>query len=150
MHHIITLLLFSTLLTRGASWECPKLWDPPKGQMALFEKAHNGMNLTLDCDVIREADYVVQLMLKGQPSHVDHHWCQYTRFTYDPLFVYAVKPNAPLYNMPWDKIRRTAELHPGTKYGCSSRMMDTIFIANYHATACLYQRKAGEERCFCN
>ncbi|VDL70542.1 unnamed protein product [Nippostrongylus brasiliensis] len=52
-------------------------------------------------------------------------------------------------DMPWDKIKRTSELHPKTKYGCAYQTKNAFF-GIYIVAVCIYQRKGAETRCFCN
>ncbi|WKY02257.1 hypothetical protein Q1695_015910 [Nippostrongylus brasiliensis] len=144
------LLLFSTILNVGASVKCPNLYDNLRHQIPDFEKEHEHMNLTLDCDAVKDADYAAGLMIEGKQSHVDNSWCQYYRTVFDLLrFAEMIIEKPYLIDMPWSKIRKTASLHPNTNYGCAYRRTLGAF-GYYYTTVGIYKRKNGETRCFCN
>ncbi|WKY02090.1 hypothetical protein Q1695_015811 [Nippostrongylus brasiliensis] len=129
--------------------ECAKLDARNQILIPEFLDAHEGMNLTLSCGAMRIALNAVQLLKARKPSYVGHPWCQYTRFTYDPWDYIALVRDPAFYHMPMDKIRQTAKLHSGTIYGCAVRVYES-FVGSHYTTVCIYQRKAGEHRCFCN
>ncbi|WKY02091.1 hypothetical protein Q1695_015812 [Nippostrongylus brasiliensis] len=129
--------------------ECVNVDEREQIRMPEFLDAHKGLNLTLSCKAMKEARHAVELLRAGQPSHVSHYWCQYSRYTYDPWDYIALTQDPAFYYMPMDKIRQTARLHPGTIYGCAVREYATI-VGTFYTTVCIYERKAGEDRCFCN
>ncbi|WKY02213.1 hypothetical protein Q1695_015880 [Nippostrongylus brasiliensis] len=150
----LLLLLFtaSTAYAQQKKAECgplPHNDDYRQDMIDMFKEYHEGLNLTWDCDAMKEASRAAGAMMIGNPTHIDHHWCLYSRQFFDLFGVVDVFTESPLYRMPKDKITQTAKLHPGTKYGCAFRK--TVgFFGPYFATVCIYKRIASETRCFCN
>ncbi|WKY02387.1 hypothetical protein Q1695_015995 [Nippostrongylus brasiliensis] len=124
---VIPLLLFATVtdVEAGALVKCPPMPHGLMRQMTLFTHAHRDMNLTLDCTASIDALTAAQHIVAGRPTHVDKFWCQYSRVVWDawsiddPMSAIQDWMDADYLDMPWDKIKRTAELHPKTKYGCA-------------------------------
>ncbi|WKY12067.1 hypothetical protein Q1695_003549 [Nippostrongylus brasiliensis] len=117
-------------------------------QLPLYEKLHKNMNLTLVCEAVRNAAYAAELLMKGEPNHVNlDFWCKYTADTwstqgYGDRWVQEL----PMKAMAWDKVAQTAILHPRTKYGCASLKESGDFYYYYYI-ACIYEKKAPESRC---
>ncbi|WKY02282.1 hypothetical protein Q1695_015932 [Nippostrongylus brasiliensis] len=152
-------LLFSNLLVvESVVWR----GDPPpfcrhlseyfvaRWQVYNWAEQHKGLNLTFDCEVLKLAQWEVELMMQGQPYGLRKEYCQYSRLTYDFLDLRSIFTGNFFYRMmPWEKMRQTAKLHAGTKYACAFKMKIPAFNA-FWATVCLYKRLPGDDRCFCN
>ncbi|WKY02388.1 hypothetical protein Q1695_015996 [Nippostrongylus brasiliensis] len=154
---VIPLLLFATVtdVDAGALVKCRSMPPALMEQMRLFVYAHRDMNLTLDCKASVEALEAARRIAAGRPSHVDNYWCQYSRVVWDawPIrdYMNAIHDwmDHDYLDMPWDKIKRTAQLHPKTIYGCAYQTKNA-FYGIYIVAVCIYQRRGAETRCFCN
>ncbi|WKY02281.1 hypothetical protein Q1695_015931 [Nippostrongylus brasiliensis] len=144
-------LLFCLFSATGANEKCSHLTDVEKKWIPQFEKFHEGLNLTFDCEAMKKADDSAIYLKAGVREYgVSNEWCQYSRMVWDPLYInFLYSKSPPLEKMPFDKINKTAQLHPNTKYGCSARMRITRFSI-WFTIVCIYKRIADETRCFCN
>ncbi|WKY02279.1 hypothetical protein Q1695_015929 [Nippostrongylus brasiliensis] len=139
------LLLFYALLLVSATdpYQCRS-----SKQVQQFEELHKNMGLKVDCGAVEKADQAVKNLMNGKPSGVDSTWCQYSRNTWNYFDLLAIQHYPQVYELPWEKIRRTSELHPGTKYGCVYRWVEGF--GRHFTTVCIYKRLGNETRCFCN
>ncbi|WKY02210.1 hypothetical protein Q1695_015878 [Nippostrongylus brasiliensis] len=147
------LLLLFAADTQQKNPECrplPYNEDEREYMKDMFQKKHEGLNLTFDCEAMYQASLAAGPVMVGNPTHVDHYWCQYSRTFFDPFGLVGLFTESAVLRMPWNKIKQTAKLHPRTIYGCAYRRTPYGVFGPYMATVCIYQRKAPETRCFCN
>ncbi|WKY12062.1 hypothetical protein Q1695_003545 [Nippostrongylus brasiliensis] len=126
-------------------------------QLGFFEEKHRNLNLTLDCDAVKDAMWGAQETLhfegkkKGFPD--PRYWCWYSRYTYSYTGYGDDWINVLWKEMPHDLIAETAKLHPKTKYGCGGRWrwhkprMYLQLPYYEYAFFCLYQKIGSETRC---
>ncbi|WKY02256.1 hypothetical protein Q1695_015909 [Nippostrongylus brasiliensis] len=149
MNAFSSVLLLLSSVVISSTERCAHLPKDLREQIPAFEREHELMNLKLSCDAVKTADYNVQQLLKGRPIQLDNSWCVYYRTAFDFLAIAGLFFEPYLLEMPWRKINATSVLHPNTDYGCAYRTYDGFFGLCY-ITLCMYKRKNGETRCFCN
>ncbi|WKY12064.1 hypothetical protein Q1695_003547 [Nippostrongylus brasiliensis] len=125
--------------------------------LEFFEEKHRNLNLTFDCDAVKDAMWGAQLTrdFEGRKNDFPNptYWCAYSRYTYT-YFGYGENwINVLWEQMPHDMIAKTAKLHPKTKYGCygmwrwhKPRMYLQLPYYEY-GFFCLYQKIGSERRC---
>ncbi|WKY02287.1 hypothetical protein Q1695_015937 [Nippostrongylus brasiliensis] len=143
------LVLFFPISAAAAGGKCSNLkhevelkWIPE------YEKFHKGLGLTFDCEAMKKADESAGKLKanNGKNYEVGDEWCQYSRLEKDSLHAYLSSPTLPMNRMPLDEIKKTVQLHPKTRYGCSARTYTSSFSV-YHSIVCIYKKNAGETRC---
>ncbi|WKY02216.1 hypothetical protein Q1695_015883 [Nippostrongylus brasiliensis] len=149
----VLLLLFTASLTEAGNEACEKLPPQMISRVQQLDDHHKrlGLKTSIDCEAVSRAAQLAERLWNGGPDEYDSEYCKYSRWFWDPLEVinlFTVQ-GAAAYRMPWDKITQTTKLHPNTGYGCAWVERDR-FPGTLYLTVCLYRRKPGETRCFCN
>ncbi|WKY12135.1 hypothetical protein Q1695_003595 [Nippostrongylus brasiliensis] len=123
-------------------------------QLELFEKVHRNMNLTLDCDAVKNAMWFTQMVLDSQEENVNtQYWCKYLTKTY-ATWNFGEKEtwiqDKLLKETNFDQVAQTALLHPNTKYGCAARRQfrDAAWSGyEDYVLLCIYEKLAPQDLC---
>ncbi|WKY11935.1 hypothetical protein Q1695_003479 [Nippostrongylus brasiliensis] len=117
-------------------------------QLPLFAHVHKNMNLSLDCQAVKDAIWAAQLLMDDKPDHVNNqYWCKYYTHTWSGAANWDTWiKDVPLRDIPFDKVAQTALLHPRTKYGCAAKLYRGMFRI-YYTLMCIYQKKAPQQLC---
>ncbi|WKY02811.1 hypothetical protein Q1695_016248 [Nippostrongylus brasiliensis] len=128
------LALFFAVFAAAEAQNCRGMSESIQRQMPLFARQHQNMKLKQDCNATMDAYYSAYLIASGQPTHVGHYWCHYSRF------VWEIWPEHDPFSKLYDKENNFLDL-PIDK---------PVFYGYYFVPVCIYQRLGRETRCFCN
>ncbi|WKY11937.1 hypothetical protein Q1695_003481 [Nippostrongylus brasiliensis] len=99
----LLLVLLVVVEVKSSSRKCGAGNDE---QLPLFEQVHKNMNLTLDCQAVKDAIWATELLMEKKPDHVNNqYWCKYYTHTWSS---YARRhswiKDVPLKEINFDKV----------------------------------------------